>query len=185
MRKRLTYLALAAMCLVNCCGCHFFWYRYADRERGFSFNAPRWWEIKTDNPLAPLMLLSPRHGRNDKFRENITVTSADLLVPEIVEMFWDNNKKAVVVSLPGYKSNFQEGEFYAGMNPGQFFSFRVKGKDLDLTIKTVAWFKGTVVYCATCSAETDKYAAYSPIFEKMLASFRFNPPKSKAAQQAR
>lgn len=141
---------------------------------------PRWWEYKPgdDNAIA-VMYLSPVKGKDDRFRENITVTSADLLLPEVVEMFWENNKKAVMMTLPGYKSQLSEGEYFSGMNKGRYLMFKVEDDKIALRVKTVVWIKGTVVYSATCTAEEKDYAKYSYYFEKMFASFRFNPPKPK------
>jgi len=175
IKKTIALLAAVIFC-VTLCGCHLAWRRYTDKKNGFSFSVPRWWQESSEHPEVAAMFLSPIHGKKDRFRENIVVTSADLISDALVDMFWENNKKAIMLSLPGRKSGFREGDFFAGLNRGRYLIFESKTRDFDLTIKSVAWFKDSRVYSVTCTAETKAYHKYEKMFDTMLKSFRFNPP---------
>ena len=188
MKKKLFVFLIGIIALGALSGCHFFWKGYHDRFNDYSLTVPRGWEIDTHRPPAALIVLSPREGKNDKFRENLTVTLADLPDDEAKEVFWDTNKKIILTSLPGYKSQIKEGEMYAGFDRGQWLKFNLISKDIKITVKTVAWFKGFRVYSLTVTAETSKYHRYEKTFEKMLSSFSssYVPPRvqslSKPAQ---
>lgn len=182
MRNRLTLFLVSLVALGALGGCHFFWKSYHDRFNNFSLVVPRGWQIITDRPPTALIVLSPRRGKNEKFRSNLTVTVADLPDDEAKETFWDTNKKIILISIPGYKSQISEGEMYAGFDRGQWLMFNIANKDLKVKVKTVVWFKGLRVYSLTVTAEASKYHKYEKTFEKILSSFSssYSPPRRKA-----
>jgi len=173
MMKKVPVFLIAIFCLTALTGCHFFWKHYRDRTNEFSVSLPRSWQIVTDHAPAALIALAPLQGKNDRFRENLTVVPSDLPNDEVKEMFWEYNKKIILSSMPGYKSQIKEGELFAGMQRGQYMAFTVTKGDVKLRIKTVAWFRGLRVYSVTCSAEYAQYPKYEKAFDKILSSFNF------------
>ena len=187
MKKRLIVFLIGFIALCSLSGCHFFWKSYHDRFNDFSLVVPRGWEIDTHRPPAALIVLSPLRGKNDKFRENLTVTVADLPDDEAKEVFWDTNKKIILTTLPGYKSQIKEGEMYSGFDRGQWMSFILTdNKNLKIRVKTVTWFKGLRVYSVTVTGETSQYPKYEKAFEKMLSSFSssYVPPRAQSPSKS-
>jgi len=180
--KKITFI-LICLLAVNLTGCHFFWKRYHDRSHGFAVTLPVFWQTDTQNPQAVLIALAPLQGNKDKFRENLTVTAADLPDEESKEMFWEVNKKIIITSFPGYKSQLKEGELYAGVDRGQWISFALDSDQIPVKIKvkTVVWMRGLRVFTATCTAEETQYHNYEKTFEKIFSSFSFDalPPVKK------
>ena len=181
MRKPLTVFFIGLIALTALNGCHFFWKRYYDKDNQFSIVVPRWWTLDTKRPPSALIILAPLRDKNDIFRANLTVTVADLDNEDQVEVFWEQNKKMALAGLPGYKSHVEEGDFYAGMEHGQYLTFTLRTDLMNIKIKTVVWFRGLRVYTSTCSAETDKFRKYAGIFDKMLSSISmtYHPPAVK------
>lgn len=173
MRRKLFFVLLICSTTLVFSGCHLLWKHYHSKNNGFSIALPRWWQADNTRPPAALAIMAPLQGKNDAYRENLTVTVADLNNQDEKELFWETNKKIILREIPGYKSNIQEGEIFAGILKGQWLSFEVQDKQIHLRIKTAVWFKGLRVYVLTYSTEAKNWDKYSHTFDKILASFRY------------
>ena len=171
--KRFAYLLVIIFACVSFSGCHLLWKRYHSKNSGFSISIPRWWTVDNAKPPMALVVLAPSQGKNDKFRENLTVAVADLNNQDEKELFWETNRKLLVQALPGYKSHFKEGEIFAGILKGQTFELEVENQGLHLKIKTAVWFKNLRVFVVTYTTEHKYWNKYYRTFDKIMSSFRY------------
>jgi hypothetical protein len=174
MMRKISYFLLLIFVCVLLSGCHLLWKRYNTKNTQFSISVPRWWEVDDTKPPMALIVLSPSQGKKDMFRENLTVAVADLNNQDEKEIFWEVNRKLLPNAVMGYKSNFVEGEIFAGFLKGQTLTFDVENDNLKLRLKTVVFFNKLRVYVVTYSAEQKYWNKYSRVFDKILASFRYH-----------
>jgi hypothetical protein len=174
VRKRLLILVLAGLICLTGTGCHFFWRRYHSTTHKFSITVPRWWELKENEPKGTAISVGSRQrGKKDRFRENLNVMVTELPDDESVEMFFDANRDALLKIMPGYKTDIEESEVFAGRFKGRAISFNADDGTFKLRFKTVVWIVGRIVYVVTATGEVDKYPRYEPVFNKMMRSIRF------------
>lgn len=147
------------------------WQRYIDKERGFSILLPRFWQITKGVYHTVIMAQERLKGPSDKYSENINVIVTDFEKPIPASTIFEFNKDELTRALADVY-DLREGDIYAGLSAGKWFSFESKAKNIPVKVLSAIWVKGNRSYTVTCSAEVDKYRKYEPTFQKVLRSIR-------------
>ncbi|MFA5157464.1 MAG: hypothetical protein WC532_08820 [Candidatus Omnitrophota bacterium] len=164
-------LLVLLLCLA---GCTSEWTRYVNKEHKLSILLPASWEKEEGAfktviiALAPLDTTKPKLSR---VRTNINVIASELPTPVDVSTLFELNKTELGTKL-ARMDEFLEGDIYAGTLRGKWLSFEGLLREARVKIISGIWVKDRRVYSVTCTARTDEFAKYDPLFQKVLRSLR-------------
>ena len=148
--------------------------KYTDRTNKFSIEYPVTWNSeKESGPPGNynVGLIAPYDNLRDKFNENCNVTAGKK--PE--NMSLDTFAKSNIANQRKYLASyhlFDKGEeTIGGINSVWIvISYNLQGKPLKG--RTYYFASSKMVYAITCTAESDEYSKYEPVFENIAKSFR-------------
>ncbi len=163
-------ILILLICL-SLAGCNPFWRKYNNKEYKFTLLIPSSWEEEEGVDKTAVIAMSPLRGKADRYRENVTVVVNEL--PEEVPLvnLFEMNKDEFQKSLAGIYDT-DEGDVFAGMIPGRWYSFNSKVREINLKVISAIWVKGKKVYVVTCIGQLEEYPRYQRAFDKALHSLR-------------
>ena len=141
--------------------------------KNYKLQYPASWTLDTSKSFGPaIFFFSPLENPEDKFRENINVLVQDLHGEDI------NLSRYKEITDKQVKDLASDGEILESSilrkNNQEFYriTYTMSQGKLKVKITSVCFIQNEKAYLSTFSAETDKYDAYKPTAEKILASFK-------------
>lgn len=145
--------------------------RYIDNDKDFSAILPAGWEQKVDYMDTEVIFLSPMESDDDRFQENVTVTSGELSQPLTMDECYQMSLADMRETLKDFKEE-SSGDMKVDGNDVKFIVYAHKPGDLDLKGISYIIVKGNRVFVVTCAAEHDKFDKYKDVFEQTVQSFK-------------
>ncbi len=179
-KKYLTKLCLPVL-LVLFFGCRLiFWTTYHDQDNKFSIQFPRTWQMRRDVEEVTLMLRSPLESKEDPFRENVTITVAEL--PEYlfqdpafradpVEIIFEAKAEKLLEIFSAYPPSIERKPVFSGGHRGRsvIFDSTIEGRDFKIFV--ASWVANQREYTLVFTAELEKYPRYKDVLEDIVDSF--------------
>lgn len=152
------------------------WQNYTDSAYNFKMQCPNTWVIKTTNPKARVVFLSPNETDTDAFKENLNVLVRE--IPSLGGATMADITKAILDKVPtlvdDYKLNYNKKIIWSGKE-GVEICYTGISKTTDKLavyfIQRVTYFDG-LFYTSTFTAENKKPVAFEKeakqIFDSMV-----------------
>ena len=149
--------------------------RYRSGEHGFSIEFPNGWE-RLDNQVGVVVsAVSPTTTDTGSFRSNCGVAvepvPPGVTLDEYTDAALTSLQQATTAFQPEERTTGQLGNQTASVLVSSFIVPQLEGTRLKV-VQYVA-LSGVRAYVLTCTAATDRFAAFRPEFESIAASFVF------------
>jgi hypothetical protein len=144
---------------------------YSDSKYGFTLQYPKDWEKQVGAMGSAVVILSPREGDSDKFRENVNVLVQTL--PD--KMTLDQYTKLSLDQAPNLITGFDlldQGATQLAGRPARRVHYRGEQGAFRLEWEQVWTVLGGQAFVLTYTAERDRYGTYLRTAEATFASFR-------------
>jgi eukaryotic-like serine/threonine-protein kinase len=144
---------------------------YSDSKYGFTLQYPKDWEKQVGAMGSAVVILSPREGDSDKFRENVNVLVQTL--PD--KMTLDQYSKLSLDQAPKLITGFDlldQGPTQLAGRPARRVHYRGEQGSFRLEWEQVWTVLGGQAFILTYTAERDRYEMYLRTAEATFASFR-------------
>jgi len=145
---------------------------YSDSKYGFTLQYPKDWEKQAGAMGSAVLILSPREGDSDTFRENVNVLVQTL--PD--KMTLDQYTKLSLDQAPKLISRFDlldQGPTQLAGRPARRVHYRGEQGVFRLEWEQVWSVLEGQAFVLTYTAERARYGTYLRTAEAMFASFRF------------
>jgi hypothetical protein len=144
---------------------------HSDSKNGFTIQYPMDWEKQVGALGSAVLILSPREGDSDQFRENVNV-----LVQKLPDrMTLDQYTKLSLDQAPKLITRFDlldQGSTQVAGRPAHRVHYRGEQGAFLLEWEQVWTVLGGQAFILTYTAERDRYSTYLRPAEAMFASFR-------------
>jgi hypothetical protein len=174
MNRRRLFIAIATLIMIVGCGL-FEMTSYEDRQKGFSINIPKKWEIKKDFMGADMAALDPEGVGATQFRPNVTVVSEKVPQGMRPHDYYRLQFKSIQ-SLTGHIRQFHLYENKFVMIDGQQGKRLVYGYslgELKVMVVSCAVISNGTGYVITGTTTYDSFNTFKETFLKVYKSFRF------------
>jgi hypothetical protein len=148
---------------------------YTDEVLGFSIQYPGNWEYLA-NPRTAFIFIRPIESQGQMFRENVNLVLSSLEGPSLedysLEDYSKNFKQRMTKYLQGYK---EISTSIITINYMQYVKlvYTHTFNGLPLKVELYMLIKDNKAYSFTCSALETNYDSFSPVFYKIIKSFKF------------
>jgi hypothetical protein len=144
---------------------------YSDSKYGFTIQYPKDWERQVGALGSAVLILSPREGDSDNFRENVSVlvqmVPDKMTLDQYTELSLDQASKLIT----GFDLLDQGSTQLAG-RPARRIHYRGEQGAFRLEWEQVWTVLGGQAFILTYTADRDRYGTYLRTAEAMFASFR-------------
>jgi hypothetical protein len=137
----------------------------------YSITAPTGWE-KMDTVMSGVtftFIKSPLEGKNDRFRENINVTTENAKGYDL-EAYVASNLKSMNAQMPGFVMG-DKGETTIGGMPARWFVYNMSYSGYDLKNTVYMIVKNETGYVLTCSSLGSTFDKFQADFKTCVYSF--------------
>ena len=169
-RVRSPLAALVILTLILA-GCGLGAKRYLDKEEGFSISFPASWKAQRGVKGARVVIVSPREGASDKFRENVTVFANELPPDWTLEEAFTRSIDLAKTVQPHFKEQ-ERGLVSIGGREAMWIIFSSKVGKLKAQYMLHFFINDNRSYLVSCTSTPDEFPEYRRTFEKIVQSFR-------------
>jgi hypothetical protein len=142
--------------------------RYVDSQYGYSFEPPAGWTRKTDMPRPYVAFLGPMESGS---QVNLCIYSAPAAHKSFGQYVKD--AKETISKRSDMRLQSDRRDKLAGV-PAQLFQSLVTARGFEPAIsRQVVAVRGDVGYIVAFTAPPQAYKKYVPVFDKVIASFRW------------
>ena len=146
--------------------------RYYNDEKAFSIVVPDDWQQSEDFMGVDFMAMSPIKNVQDTFSENMNVITEDLGLEISLEDYYTMSIQNLDVIMDNYTIT-EEGAATIGGQPAKYLKYDYEVNGLKIDIVTYLTMNGKQAYVLNFGASPDTAEEFKPIFDEMVASFRF------------
>jgi hypothetical protein len=145
---------------------------YSDSKYGFTIQHPKDWEKQVGAMGSAVVMLSPREGDSDKFRENVNVLVQKLPDKMTLDQYTKMSLEQAPTLITGFDLLDQGSTQLAG-RPARRVHYRGEQGSFRLEWEQVWTVLGGQAFILTYTADRGRYGAYLRTAEAIFASFRF------------
>jgi hypothetical protein len=144
---------------------------YSDSKYGFTIQYPKDWEKQVGALGSAVVMLSPREGDSDEFRENVNVLVQMLPDKMTLDQYTELSLDQASKLITGFDLLDQGSTQLAG-RPARRIHYRGEQGAFRLEWEQVWTVLGGQAFIVTYTADRDRYDTYLRTAEAMFASFR-------------
>lgn len=141
-------------------------------DEKFELYFPNTWEVKENYMETKVMGLSPVVDEEDTFRENINVTTENLIGKQTLSNYKKAVQSSLKKSMPGIELIETDDDVQLGNRKAYSHVFQDYTTTQPYKFKQYYFISNSRAYALTFTAETDTYDEYLPIAEQIASTFR-------------
>ncbi|MEM0966210.1 MAG: hypothetical protein AAGJ81_08700 [Verrucomicrobiota bacterium] len=141
----------------------------------FLIQFPSNWEIREGLPGTVVAGVSPRNGRDDEFRERVTVAYERLREGMTFEIYASKMFGVLLERLPGSQEISRRNVMF-GNTKGLALELSHKIQRIRTTLEVLIVPDGRQVFVFNCAGRDPDYTSFKPIFSRILNSFASTTP---------
>jgi hypothetical protein len=171
LRNKVSVLTLSAF-LISLAACTSKPVEYHSKEKGFSIQFPKGWEIKEHTMKSDIAeVVVQAAGNEGNSYQQINVAVENLPNEMGVEEYFQKEKEELSKMLPQFQA-VEEGKETLNSQPGRWLVYTMQAKDTQAKLIVYALVKGKQGYSITGGAMASQFDQYRPKFEASARSFK-------------
>lgn len=148
---------------------------FTSEERGFTITYPETWSL-INRELMPILdfgALAPKEDANDKFPENVNITTdSSALAKKDLETYVNTSLGGIANYLKDYKFISKSFDSTKKDMVAATFIYTHFANNMDLKVLSYIYLVNNKAFIITCSAEKNQFNKYKPIFINICRSFK-------------